>query len=212
MNNLDFIYNRHSVRKFKNDVIPQDDINEIVKAATYAPSAKNVQNWHFVILKDKSKIQQISKIVENSNSKMAESIEDEKLKKELVKFRTYHTIFKDAPVLILAYVGVFRDVAVEVLKLKGATSEELHTIMRVAPAIQNISASIENLILSASALGYGTCWMTGPVYAFKEIEKFIDFKKEGYFLASLIPIGIPEIKDIKSPSRKSLEEVMTLIE
>ncbi|MBS3994834.1 MAG: nitroreductase family protein [Alkaliphilus sp.] len=212
MKNLDFIYNRHSVRNFTNESVPQNDIDEIIKAATYAPSAKNVQNWHFVVLKNKHKIQQIAGIVENKNSKLVDSLEDENLKKELVKFRTYHTIFKNAPVLIFVFAGLYKDITVDILKLKNASSEEIQNITRIAPTIQSISASIENLLLSASALGYGACWMVGPSYAFQEIEDFLGFKKEGYFLTSLIPIGIPESIDLKSPKRKPLEEVMTVID
>ncbi|MBW4872488.1 MAG: nitroreductase family protein, partial [Paeniclostridium sp.] len=42
MNKLDFIYNRVSVRKYKNEAIPKEDIVEILKAGTYAPSGKNL--------------------------------------------------------------------------------------------------------------------------------------------------------------------------
>lgn len=212
MKSLDFIYNRHSVRNFKNESIPQNDINEIIKAATHAPSAKNIQNWHFVVLRNRCRIQQIAEIVENKNSELVDSIEDENLKKELLKFRTYHSAFKNAPVLILAFAGLYRDITVDILKLKNTPSEDIQNITRISPTIQSISASIENLLLSASALGYGTCWMTGPSYAFQEIERFLGFKKEGYFLTSLIPIGLPESMDLKSPKRKPLEEVMTVID
>ena len=41
MNPLDFIYNRKSVRLFKDTPIPKEVITEIVKAGTYAPSPKH---------------------------------------------------------------------------------------------------------------------------------------------------------------------------
>ena len=53
MANLDFIYQRKSVRQFKDTKIPKNDILELLKAATYAPSPKHQQNWHFVILQNK---------------------------------------------------------------------------------------------------------------------------------------------------------------
>ncbi|WMT80585.1 hypothetical protein TEMA_09060 [Terrisporobacter mayombei] len=46
MSNLDFIYKRKSVRKFKDEMVPKEDIDKILKAATFAPSARNRQNWH----------------------------------------------------------------------------------------------------------------------------------------------------------------------
>ena len=39
MANLDFIYNRKSVRQFKDTPVPKEDIIELLKAGTYA-SAK----------------------------------------------------------------------------------------------------------------------------------------------------------------------------
>lgn len=36
MTNLDFIYNRQSIRKFKDEPIPKEDIMELLKAATFA--------------------------------------------------------------------------------------------------------------------------------------------------------------------------------
>ena len=44
MEALDFIYKRHSVRKFKEGDVPNEDIRKIINAATYAPSGKNRQN------------------------------------------------------------------------------------------------------------------------------------------------------------------------
>ena len=40
MANLDFIYNRKSVRQFKDTPIPKEDIIELLKAGTYAPISK----------------------------------------------------------------------------------------------------------------------------------------------------------------------------
>lgn len=212
MQTLDFIYKRHSVRKFKDQDVPQSHINEMIKAATQAPSGKNVQGWHFVVLKNRDKIQQIAQIVAAKNEALVGWVDDEKLKREIIKFKHYHTVFRDAPVLIFAYAGPYREMAVEVYKARNATSKELHEIMRVAPSIQNISAAMENLLLASAALGYGTCWMTGPVYAFKEIEDYLGVHKEGFFLAAMTPLGVPEESELSSPPRKPIEEIMTIIE
>ena len=41
MVNLDLIHNRKSVRKFKSTEIPREDILELIKAGTEAPSPKH---------------------------------------------------------------------------------------------------------------------------------------------------------------------------
>lgn len=63
MNKLDFIYNRVSVRKYKNEAMPKEDIVEILKAGTYAPSGKNLQNWHFVVVSDVEKIKKFLNVL-----------------------------------------------------------------------------------------------------------------------------------------------------
>ena len=61
MTNLEFIYKRKSIRKFTEQEVPKEDLIEMLKAATYAPSAKHQQNWHFDVITNKAKIEEIAK-------------------------------------------------------------------------------------------------------------------------------------------------------
>ncbi len=160
MSNLDFIYKRHSVRKFKDQDIPMEDLKKMIEAATYAPSGKHVQNWHFVIVKNKEKIEQLAKIVEEKNSEIANKTQDENLKKSFTKYLKYATLFRNAPVIVLVYAGPYPATGLAILKETGASTEQIHDLLRPAPGIQNIGAAIENLLLAAVNMGYGTCWMT----------------------------------------------------
>ena len=63
MGQLDFIYQRKSVRAFQPTPLPAEDLRQILAAATQAPSGKNVQNWHFVVVRSRHKIVEITKIV-----------------------------------------------------------------------------------------------------------------------------------------------------
>ena len=67
MANLDFIYKRKSIRKFKNQSIPKEDILTLLDAATHAPSPKNQQNWHFVVLQNRDIIKKLTQIVSESH-------------------------------------------------------------------------------------------------------------------------------------------------
>ncbi|KUK37664.1 MAG: Nitroreductase, partial [Thermodesulfobacterium commune] len=49
---LEVIKNRRSIRSFKKDPIPEKDLRLILEAATWAPSAGNLQPWHFVVVRD----------------------------------------------------------------------------------------------------------------------------------------------------------------
>ncbi|MCD4820442.1 MAG: nitroreductase family protein [Candidatus Cloacimonetes bacterium] len=59
---LKAIEDRFSVRKFKNIPIEEDKLNAILKAAQLSPSAKNVQPWKFVVIKDKQMRDQLPAI------------------------------------------------------------------------------------------------------------------------------------------------------
>jgi nitroreductase len=48
------IESRHSVRKFEQNPIPQNDIEEIIRLTGLSPSAWNLQPWRFHIVTDKT--------------------------------------------------------------------------------------------------------------------------------------------------------------
>lgn len=52
MDTLQAIMTRRSVRDFKHDPVSADDIQDLLKAGMQAPSAKNEQPWHFVVIDD----------------------------------------------------------------------------------------------------------------------------------------------------------------
>jgi len=54
------IKNRRSIRKYKPDFIPEEDIEYVLNAARLAPSWKNQQCWRYVVVKDKEKIKKIA--------------------------------------------------------------------------------------------------------------------------------------------------------
>ena len=49
---LNNIYTRRSIRKFKEQDVPKDLVDEIVKAGTYAPSGKNLQTYRFYVMQN----------------------------------------------------------------------------------------------------------------------------------------------------------------
>jgi nitroreductase len=52
MDFYEVIRKRKSVRKYKTDPIPDDVLNRILDAGRIAPSAKNIQPWHFVVIRE----------------------------------------------------------------------------------------------------------------------------------------------------------------
>lgn len=52
METLGCIKTRTSIRKYRPDPVPEDLIKKILEAAVQAPSAGNVQEWEFIVVKD----------------------------------------------------------------------------------------------------------------------------------------------------------------
>jgi nitroreductase len=54
MSVLEVIQKRRSVRKYKENPIPEEVLLRVLEAARLAPSGKNFQPWKFIIVKDKA--------------------------------------------------------------------------------------------------------------------------------------------------------------
>ncbi|MCL2142192.1 MAG: nitroreductase family protein [Methanimicrococcus sp.] len=53
------IYTRRSIRKYQNKPVPKELIEEAVKAAMFAPSARNQQPWEFIIIDKRELLNEI---------------------------------------------------------------------------------------------------------------------------------------------------------
>ena len=98
MKNLDFIYNRKSIRKFKDIEVQEEDIIKMLDAAIHAPSPKNQQTWHFVVIQNNELINKIADIVTKNHINLAEMAKEEKQRKLMMNLLSYYTCFRNAPV------------------------------------------------------------------------------------------------------------------
>ncbi|MGL5717860.1 MAG: nitroreductase family protein [Paraclostridium sp.] len=212
MTNLSFIYNRKSVRKFKDTPVPKEDIMELLKAATFAPSPKHQQNWHFVVLQNKELINEIADIVDKRHDEIGALAKTEKDNKTHMAFKKYYSAFRYAPVVIVVYGSPYKMIEHKILKENGASEDTLNTLVSAQSGAQGIGAAVENFLLAATEMGYGTCYMTGPTHSKAEIENLIGFDKPGYELMSMISLGVAEDSTPPQPPRKPLEDVVTFID
>ena len=53
MDVFEAISKRRSIRKYKNDEVPDEKLQNILEVARIAPSASNRQEWKFIVVKDK---------------------------------------------------------------------------------------------------------------------------------------------------------------
>jgi nitroreductase len=199
---------RHSIRKFKPESIPEDDLIAIIKAGAMAPSGHNEQNWHFVLISNKNLINQIADIVGDKNESIALKLKDPSKFRRGIRF---YTLFRGAPHLLLVFSKRYSPTGLNELIETGAPKHVIDQLIQTSPGIQGAAAAMENIQLASASLGYGGVWMTGPLFAATDIEKLINLSKEEYHLVAMSPLGIPLDSEKSSPQKKPLEEVFTHI-
>lgn len=65
MDTIDVLKKRRSVRLFLDKPIAKTDLESILDAARFAPTARNVQPWEFVVITESGILTKISKLAEN---------------------------------------------------------------------------------------------------------------------------------------------------
>jgi nitroreductase len=133
MERIAAIWDRRSVRRFTADPVPFEMVEMILDAGTRAPTGGNVQPWEFML------------------------IEAPELRKQVVQ-ETYAGYYSgpgnpqlwilEAPVLIVVLCNFKRTLA--------RYGEDAY---KWAPL--DVAAATQNIILSATQLGLGSCWIGG---------------------------------------------------
>ncbi|MBI5520754.1 MAG: nitroreductase family protein [Desulfovibrio sp.] len=62
MDTLDAIMTRRSIRKYTDQPVSESQVQALLSAAMAAPSAGNQQPWHFVLVRDKTRLHEIARI------------------------------------------------------------------------------------------------------------------------------------------------------
>ncbi len=195
---------RCSHRKYLQDEIPKQDVEKMVELAVTAPSGHNLQPWKFIaITSDKLKSKMVQAITDELNK--IKSALDEKYADKLDKFSFFITHFETAPLAFAVLGRKDEYISAKIREISnGAMAKPEHFDMELL----GIGAAIQNLLLSATSMGYGTCWLTAPInYAQEALEKVLEIENS-YNLISILAIGKPT-KDRKQPQRKPLDHVLS---
>jgi nitroreductase len=185
---FDVFKKRRSVRKYKSTPVPQEHIDQILKAAALAPSAGNQQPWRFLVLKEKEVIQKLQKAC-NERAKEYFSKQEftpEELEQKLTETSEYYNNIFAAPVFIV------------VLTDGDSKYPDYHH--------WDGPLAAGYLLLAARALGYATVHFTDsiPDVVTKEVLNIPD----RYTRVCITPIGIPQ-EWPESPPKKELNEMVS---
>src|ERR1700693_3802476 len=129
------ISGRRSLREYTAQPVDERIIRRLIDAAVHAPNAVNQQPWTFTVVRDQSVLDRISR---NAKSHMLATMPASPQSdhfRSLLNDPNFH-IFYRAPVLLLI----------------SATAQ--------GPwIVEDCALAAENLLLTAHAIGLGTCWI-----------------------------------------------------
>ncbi|MDH5406145.1 MAG: nitroreductase family protein [Candidatus Aminicenantes bacterium] len=183
---FDVIRHRRSVREYDSAPVLEEDIRLILDMAHYAPTAGNVQPWRFLIIKEKENLQRLHEALNEwwTDSVKKRNLPPEQEKEALERGRQYIQRLMTAPVFIFIFVDT-------------SVYPEL--------AMYDGCLAVENLMLAARALGYGTVFST----TFFPEEKVRDFVQAPANLALICatPLGRPKHWPTMPP-KKDLDELI----
>lgn len=131
------ILSRRSTRAFLPEQIKEEDLQTLLQAACFAPSAHNDQPWHFTVVQDQDLLMEVNLAAKA----VGRSSKDAILRKMSSSERLH--IFYQAPTVIF--------VAGEKTALMPET---------------DCAAAVENMLIAAEAMGIGSCWIGLASFAF----------------------------------------------
>lgn len=179
------VYQRRSIRNYQERAVNQADLEQIIQAGLYAPSAVDLQPWYFVVLCSEESKRTLRTIMERVSQEIEPSLQQRFVRHPAVVNEAIRFLRKmgGAPVCILAFEG------------KEAYGKTQSTI------VQSVAAAIENILLAAVDKGLGGCWLTAPLETAAGDELRDIFAPGKGSLVALLTLGYPA-QSPKAPARK----------
>lgn len=180
------ILDRRSIRKYTDEQVSEEDLKLILESARQAPSGENAQPWRFIVVKDQTNKDFLSKVGKGGSGrrftgeflskqmqKRFEGLLDEEKKKAAYKKLTSGNVS--------AFVN---EASVDILVLGKKD---------VWDAPFDTSAAIENMLLTVTSLGLGACWLVAPCIDIRDEMRMKNHFQipDEYKLYAIIAIGHP---------------------
>jgi nitroreductase len=206
----DLVESRVSVRQFAPDPVPQADVREMVRLAGLAPSPNNAQPWQFVAVSRVSLLKMMGDAVHAKVRAILPDGGSDDARRARQRVEWFSTFFADAPLVIAVVLLPYESVVEAALEGARLTGPQVNA-MRGQPDIQSLGAAVEHLLLAAADLGYGGCWLSGPLVAREVLERLLAVQAPGR-LAAMVAIGRPAGAATPHRERKGVDEILRMID
>jgi nitroreductase len=166
------IETRRSIGRVKQDPVPRDLIERILESAVHAPNHRITEPWRFHVFTGKGRGELARVRAEIARLQAEAEGEDEELAAGRIS-RERKKAFR-APVVVAVICESGRD--------------EVETLENYAAC----AAAVQNMLLTAHALGLGAMWRTGPVAYHDHMREFLDLE-EGDKVVAHLYLGFPDM-------------------
>ncbi|MCS7099956.1 MAG: nitroreductase family protein [Sulfolobales archaeon] len=191
---------RASVRRFRQDPIPDEVLKKILWSAVRAPTAGGRENWFFVVVKSSEMRAKIHRLIIDSHIRYARDI----AKMPSERIEKWRKLMEEGMYLAPLYIAVYIDMS----RLTSAGEADVFNSEFIME-VQSAAAAMENAILTSWSLGIGSVWLGAPLLLEEEFRMLLDMPRE-YKLMGILALGYP----LETPSprrRKPLEEVFKVL-
>jgi nitroreductase len=177
---------QRACREFADEPVADQEVRQILLAATFAPSAMNHQPWAFVVVRSDEARSALATIMRELWEGGARAATEGKVPTALLDEVDlgFTKTLQNAPVMIV---------------VAGDT--------RIAPAEQlpwSIYPAVQNLLLAATALGLGSALTTLGTFRAAEVKEITGLPPSSLPMA-IVPIGWPA-RELGKPKRVPLEQ------
>jgi F420 biosynthesis protein FbiB-like protein len=195
MKQFSWLLSRRSIRRYQPAPVPTETIEQILTAATWAPSAHNRQPWRFVtITTPETKERLAAAMGERLRADLtADNVPPEIIEKDAN--RSYQRITA-APALILLCLSM-EDM--DSYPDPKRSQNEWHM------AVQSTAMAGQNLLLAAHQSGLGACWMCAPLFCPDVVQQTLNLSDD-WQPQGLITLGYPA--ETKEKTRKPLANLV----
>ena len=189
------IYERRSIRKFQDKPISQKDITDIIQSGIKAPSSKNRQPWKYIVIQGKAKEEMLKVFRKGIEREENDSALLPQSKQHIAAAKHTVDIMAEAPIIVFVVNSLGKGILAEL-----TPEEHVYEICN----IQSISASIQNMLLTATEKGIGSLWICDIYFAYSELCKWLS--SDGQLIAA-IAFGYPNEFPKERP-RKGINDVV----
>ena len=159
---------------------PSEYIEQILEAAVWAPSAHNRQPWRFAVISETATKERLAS---EMGAKLRKDLSADRVPQAVIDAdveRSYQRI-TGAPLLILLCMS---------LQDMDNYGDQRRNAHERTMAQQSAAMAGQNILLMASGLGLGACWMCAPLFCQDLVASVLDLPAD-WLPQGLITLGFP---------------------